>query len=189
MVDAGCGEGYYSEDILKNKFTVFGFDLSKHAVEYAAKRAKRTDADNSFFAVASVFSLPLEDNSADAVVNVFAPCVESEYSRVLNESGVLIAVHAGKEHLLGLKQAIYKEAHFNDERADLPQNMELVQNEELKYTIKVQGNDNIKNLFAMTPYYWRTSKSDIEKLDFVDEIETEIDIMFSVYRKVGVENI
>ena len=136
-----------------------------------------------------MFSLPLEDNSADAVVNVFAPCVESEYSRVLNESGVLIAVHSGKEHLLGLKQAIYKEAHFNDERADLPQNMELVQNEELKYTIKVQGNDNIKNLFAMTPYYWRTSKSDIEKLDFVDEIETEIDIMFSVYRKVGVENI
>ena len=189
VVDAGCGEGYYSEEILKNKFTVFGFDLSKHAVEYAAKRAKRTDAENSFFAVASVFALPLKDNSADAVVNVFAPCVEDEYSRVLKDNGILIAVHAGKEHLLGLKRAIYETAHFNDERADLPQNMEILEGEALKYTITVHGNDNIKNLFAMTPYYWRTSKDDIEKLNFMDEIETEIDIMFSVYRKTGLESI
>jgi len=184
VVDAGCGEGYYAEEMLKKGFLVLGFDLSKHAVEYAAKRAKKMDADNSFFAVASVFSLPLKVNSADAVVNVFAPCVEEEYSRVLSNNGILIAVHAGKEHLLGLKCVIYENTHFNDERADLPQNMTLVESENLKYKITVRGNENIKNLFAMTPYYWRTSKNDIEKLNFIDEIETEIDIIFSIYRKI-----
>ena len=30
VIDAGCGEGYYSEKILKRGFCVFGFDLSKH---------------------------------------------------------------------------------------------------------------------------------------------------------------
>ena len=184
VVDAGCGEGYYDEEMLKNGFSVCGFDLSKYAVEYAAKRAKRIDPQISFMAVASVFSLPLKDNSADAVVNVFAPCVEEEYNRVLRDGGFLIAVHAGKEHLLGLKRAIYDNTHFNDQRADLPQNMELIESESLTYKINVSGNENIKNLFAMTPYYWRTSKNDIEKLNLVDEIETEIDIIFSVYRKI-----
>ena len=161
-----------------------GFDLSKYAVEYAAKRAKRIDPQNSFMAVASVFSVPLKSNTADAVVNVFAPCVEDEYNRVLRDGGVLIAVHAGKDHLLGLKRAIYENTHFNDQRADLPQNMELLESESLTYKITVSGNENIKNLFAMTPYYWRTSKNDIEKLNIVNEIETEIDIIFSVYRKI-----
>ena len=183
VVDAGCGEGYYSESLLKNGFSVFGFDLSKYAVEAAAKRAKRTDPENSFFGVASVYSMPLADNCADAIINVFAPCVEDEYSRVLNDDGVLLVVHAGRDHLLGLKSAIYESTKTNEQRADLPDGMEFVASEELKYTITVRGNENIKNLFAMTPYYWHTSKNDVEKLDLLDELETEIDIIFSLYRK------
>ena len=183
VVDAGCGEGYYSQALLKDGFSVFGFDLSKYAVEAAAKRAKKTDSENSFFGVASVFSLPLEYKCADAVVNVFAPCVEEEYSRVLKNDGILLVVHAGKEHLLGLKRAIYENTHTNEQRADLPCNMELVESDTLNYKITVEGNESIKNLFAMTPYYWRTSKNDVEKLDRLDMLETEIDITFSVYRK------
>lgn len=183
VIDAGCGEGYYSEKLLQDGFGVLGFDLSKYAVEAAAKRAKRTDAENSFFGVASVFSLPVADNYADALVNVFAPCVEEEYSRVLKNDGILLVVHAGRDHLLGLKSAIYENANINEQRADMPTCMEQVESEELKYKITVCGNENIKNLFAMTPYYWRTSKNDVEKLDAIDELETEIDIIFSVYRK------
>ncbi len=182
VADAGCGEGYYSNAIAESGYSVVGFDLSKFAADAAAKRAKRAGRFNSFFGVASVFSLPLADASCDAVVNIFAPCAEQEYNRVLKSGGVLIVVHAGEEHLLGLKKVIYTEAHKNESRADLPQNMMLVGESELKYNITLNGNENIKNLFAMTPYYWKTSPTDVEKLESVETLETEVDMIFSVYK-------
>ena len=183
VIDAGCGEGYYTTKIAENNFLAIGFDISKMAVEAAAKRAKREKNDRSVFSVASVYELPIFDFSANAVVNIFAPCVESEYLRVLDENGVLIVVHAGKNHLMGLKKQLYNNIYQNDDRADLPKSMELVAQESLSYEILVKGNENIKNLFAMTPYYWRTSLEDVKKLDNTEELQTQIDIIFSIFKK------
>lgn len=183
VVDAGCGEGYYTLKMAENANIVIGFDISKFAVEAAAKRAKRDGINNAAFCVASVYTMPIFDESADAVVNIFAPCVDEEYLRVLKKNGILIVVQAGKEHLMGLKKTLYDTAYENDTRADLPTSFELVCEENLKYNINVVGNENLQALFAMTPYYWRTSQSDAKKLDGLDEINTDIDIIFSVYRK------
>lgn len=184
VVDAGCGEGYYSTLIAKNGFSVAGFDLSKFAVDTAAKRSARSKLDNTFFGVASVYTLPLADKSAEAVTNIFAPCVESEYCRILNDAGILVVAYAGSKHLLGLKQAIYEKVQENEERADLPNNMCEVVRERLTYNITVEGSESLKNLFAMTPYYWRTSPEDFGKLDDIDELNTTIDIIFAVYKKI-----
>lgn len=183
VIDAGCGEGYYSSQIAKNVGFVIGFDISKFAVEAAAKRVKREGIDNSVFGVASVYTIPLFDGSADAVVNIFAPCVEEEYCRVLKSGGVLLVVQAGRDHLMGLKQILYASAYENDTRADLPKGLELVCEKNLKYSIDVKGEDNVKALFAMTPYYWRTSQEDAKKLDGLEELKTDIDIILSVYKK------
>ncbi len=184
VIDAGCGEGYYTNAIAERGFSVAGFDLSKFAADAAAKRAKRAELSNAFFGVASVFSLPIQDGSADAVVNVFAPCAEQEYSRVLKWGGLLIVVCAGPDHLIGLKRVIYDEIHHNDQRADMPTELQKLSQKRLKYTVRVNGNENIKNLFAMTPYYWKTSQSDVQKLDKIDMLETQIDIIFELYQKI-----
>lgn len=183
VIDAGCGEGYYTLHIAKNADVAIGFDISKFAVEAAAKRAKRENADNAVFCVASVYTMPVFDDMADAVVNIFAPCVEEEYLRVLKQNGILIVVQAGKEHLMGLKRVLYESAYENDTRADLPTEIELICEERLKYNIDVVGNENLQALFAMTPYYWRTSLEDAKKLEGLEKINTDIDIIFSVYRK------
>ena len=47
----------------------------------------------------------------------------------------------------------------------------------------LNGNKNVMSLFAMTPYYWRTSQNDIKKLEQTENLDTEIDIIFSVYKK------
>ena len=183
VVDAGCGEGYYTTQIAKKVKLAMGFDISKFAVESAAKRARREGVDNAVFCVASIYTMPVFDASADAIVNIFAPCVEKEYLRALKSGGILLVAHAGRDHLMGLKQALYDFAYENDTRADLPDSMELACEESLKYNIKVVGNENLQALFAMTPYYWRTSQDDARKLDTLSEINTDIDIIFSVYRK------
>lgn len=183
IIDAGCGEGYYSVAIARQGYAVVGFDLSKFATDAAAKRAKRNSCEDSFFGTASVFDMPVADGGADAVVNIFAPCVEEEYSRALKDGGVLMVVYAGPEHLMGLKGAIYEQIHTNEERADLPKTMREIERERLTYTINVKGNDSVKNLFAMTPYYWKTSIEDGKKLDSVEELSTTVDIIFAVYKK------
>lgn len=184
VIDAGCGEGYYTNKIAASGFSTMGFDLSKFAADAAAKRAAKEKLNNAFFGVASVFSLPVINECADAVVNVFAPCAEEEYSRVLKSNGLLVVAAAGENHLLGLKKAIYNDVHKNDVRADMPEYMKCIDKVRLQYRIAAEGKENIKNLFAMTPYYWRTSKEDAEKLESKEMLETEIDVVFEVYQKV-----
>ncbi len=183
IVDAGCGEGYYSVKIAERGFAVSGFDLSKEAVIAASKRAKRERIDNTFFGVASVYELPLLSASADAVVNIFAPCVEDEYSRVLKGGGYLLVAYAGAEHLMGLKRAIYDTTYENESRADMPKKLTLVGERRVKYDIRLDSAESIMNLFSMTPYYWRTSEADKHKLCGVSELETTVDIIIAIYKK------
>jgi 23S rRNA (guanine745-N1)-methyltransferase len=184
IVDAGCGEGYYSCEIAQRGFAVAGFDLPKFATDAAAKRAKKANLENAFFGVASVFELPIADNSAKAVVNIFAPCVNDEYYRVIDKGGYLIVACAGPDHLLGLKRAIYKEIHLNDMRADMPISLKHLDSVRVKYDIELNTNESIKNLFAMTPYYWKTSPNDVKKLDYIDRLNTEIDVILEIYQKI-----
>ena len=183
IIDAGCGEGYYSTRLAEQGALVFGADISKNAVAHCAKRAKRGALSGAFFAVSSVFSLPLKDASADAVVNVFAPCVEAEYSRALKDGGALIVVQAAPDHLMGLKERLYENVYKNEERADVPSGMKLAEERRLTYDLTLESNELIMALFSMTPYYWRTSQKDKDKLLGLDRLVTKIDILFSVYQK------
>ncbi len=187
VVDAGCGEGYYTNTLAshnRERFSLCGFDLSRDAVDAAAKRAKR-EGTGAHFAVASLFALPLQDATAAAVINVFAPCAEAEFCRVLRPEGMLITVGAGERHLLGLKQALYETTYENTERADLPHDMMLCERKTVKDTIRVVGQEQIEHLFSMTPYYFCTSPADREKLRGMDRLVTEIEFDCRVYRRVN----
>ncbi len=183
IVDAGCGEGYYTSLLAQQGFLTAGVDLSRFAVDAAAKRLARWEIPNAFFSVSSVFDMPFADDSISAAVNVFAPCAESEFLRILRKGGILAVVYAGPEHLMGLKKAIYDQIKENDGRADLPKQMTLLENIRIRFDITVQGCDNLQNLFAMTPYYWKTSPSDSEKLKSYDSLTTTVDMIIALYQK------
>ena len=184
VIDAGCGEGYYTNNIARTYGgDVVGFDLSKYGVEAAAKSARRNGVENSFFGVGSVFSLPVKDSAADAVVNIFAPCVEEEYCRVLKKGGVLITAGAGEDHLLGLKKALYDTTYKNTERDDMPKGMSLVEEIRVAYDLALEGNELIAALFSMTPYYYRTGEQDRKKLSELNSLNTEIDVKIKIFRK------
>ena len=183
ILDAGCGEGYYTNKIAEKFGFVLGFDLSKFGVSAGAKSAKRQGIDNTFYATGSVFELPVKDASVNCVLNIFAPCAESEYMRVLKDGGVLIVVGAGKDHLMGLKRVLYESTYENKERADLPVNADMIERLDLKYKIEVNGQSDVDNLFSMTPYYWRTSEADKEKLLDVKCLKTEVEFEIYVYKK------
>ena len=184
LLDAGCGEGYYTNKLAENFGAVLGFDLSKFGVSAAARSAKRQGLENTFYSTGSVFELPVRDSSVDCVVNIFAPCAEDEYMRVLREGGVLVVVGAGKNHLMGLKTVLYDTTYENGDRADLPTKIALTEHLTESFEIEVCGRDRIDSLFSMTPYYWRTSEADKDKLRKIDTLKTEVEFEIYVYRKV-----
>lgn len=181
VLDAGCGEGYYTNRFAPTR-TVLGIDLSRAGIDAAAKSAKQ-NATGAAFAVGSIFSLPVADGACDAVTNLFAPCCESEFWRVLKPDGHLILVGAGERHLMGLKQVLYENPYLNPGRADLPTKMREIDHERLTYTVTVAGREAIDALFSMTPYYWRTSEADRAKLDNIQSLQTELDFDIYTYQK------
>ena len=192
VLDAGCGEGYYSNMIATAGYPVLGIDLSKFAVDTAAKsaRANRLQSQSSsstLYAVGSVFELPVQDGCFQTVTNIFAPCAPAEYARVLKPGGHLIVAGAGERHLLGLKELVYDDPYLNDPRRDLPENGKefiLVDTRHAAFRITVENSAHIAALFSMTPYYWRTSQSGHERIQNATRLETEVAFDFHIYQKL-----
>lgn len=181
VLDAGCGEGYYSLETARNGWDILGVDLSKRGILHAAKAAKREGAA-ARFAVAGVFDLPVRDESCDAVVSLFAPIAEREFLRVLKPGGVLVTAGAGPEHLLALKSVLYDTPYRNEARADAPAQMALLAEKRLAYTVTL-NNAELQNLFAMTPYYYRTPQAGRQRLAATLSLAVGVDVALAAYRK------
>ncbi len=186
ILDAGCGEGYYTGRLIdylkKSGFSpqAYGFDISKFAVKAAAKRYKEIN-----FAVGSIFDIPAATESADCVVDVFAPIVEEELNRVLKPGGYLILAVPGERHLFGLKELLYDRPYENEYRETDYRGFQFVQREAVREHILINNNKTIMDLFAMTPYYWKTPVEGCERLKQTDSLSTEIEFDFLIYQKVG----
>lgn len=182
LLDAGCGEGYYTNRFARTgRYRVFGTDLSKPAVDHAARAAKREE-NGAFYFVSSLFGMPVADRSCDVVTSVFAPCAEGEFCRVLKDDGILVVAGAGEDHLLGLRQALYDTVSKSGEREDRPRAMRCLADGKIRYEITVRQ-EHIPSLFHMTPYYWKTSLRDAEKLQGLKELKTAVEFDYAVYGK------
>ena len=178
IIDAGCGEGWYTEPLQKD-YAVVGFDISKEALKWAAKRKYFTH-----LAVASCYNLPLAEASADGAVNFFSPLADEEYARVLKQGGKLFRAVPGEHHLWQLKEAIYDTALPNrPEREDLV-GMRLVERFPLQFEITLPSQEQIQALFQMTPYYYRTAPKDREKLKKYQTLTTRVEFTLLVYEKI-----
>ncbi len=181
LVDVGCGEGYYTRQ-MKEKLLdteVYGFDLSKDAILYASKHDKLTH-----YAISSIFDLPLENESCDVVTSLFTPIANDEFSRIISNNGYLIVVTPGKYHLYHLKESLYENVYLNEEFVLNDPRFKLVQTLNVENQICLNSQEDIQNLFLMTPYYYKTSLQDKEKLAKLKTLNTKIDFMIKVYQKV-----
>ncbi len=184
VIDAGCGECWYSSGI-KHRLSesgkdicFYGVDISKDALEFASKRKSGIPT-----AVASVFELPFADESADMLLNVFSPEADKEYCRVLKKGGVMIRVIPLEKHLFELKEAIYDKPYLNDVPGTEAEGFELIKARKIHGTLDVSSNEDIQNLFKMTPYYYKTGKDDQAKLDSLDGLCVKAEFEIRVYRK------
>jgi len=185
LLDAGCGEGYYTAAII-DKFSeekiaanICGIDISKAAVEYSAKRCRSAE-----LAVASVFHIPVADSSCDMLVTLFAPYCGEEYSRVLRKNGIMIMAIPSSEHLWELKKAIYDTPYKNEVKPYELDGFEFISSQRITYNMELDNQEDIDALFSMTPYYYRTGREQQERLSKFGCLSTKADFELLVYRNI-----
>ena len=182
LLDAGCGEGYYTyhlSEALRQQGAcpeVFGVDISKFALQRAGRRLQQAK-----LAVASVFHLPLAANSIHALVNLFAPCCPGDFHRVLREDGHLFLVIPDREHLWELKTQVYEHPYPNEVKPYDLDGFTLAGVQKVASRITLENPQDIGNLFSMTPYSYRTSQQDVQRLRELTTLHTRIQFQILHY--------
>lgn len=177
LCDAGCGDGYYTSS-LPDPFCVYGFDISKNMLRYASKRRK-----SAVVFAAGVNDIPVPDGAFDAMLSVFAPFCDGEFARVLKEGGLLLSVSAGKRHLWGLKEVLYRSPYPNDEAPLTTERFHVAEEFHIGDTVTLTGQAQIASLLSMTPYAYRTPRDGKERLERLDTLTTELDFLIRIYEK------
>lgn len=179
VLDICCGEGYYSSYLKKEADGNFiGFDISKEMIRLAAKRKSGVE-----YFVANMTDIPLEDESIDFAIHLFAPFNESEFYRVLKKGGKLVSVTPGKNHLFALKKTIYDKPYLNDETPPGCEKLTFIKQKKISAEIELLSNEDIISLFKMTPYYYHTDDDNKSRLDSLSTLRTEIDFSLNIYQK------
>jgi 23S rRNA (guanine745-N1)-methyltransferase len=184
ILDAGCGECWYTSNIYEYlirsgiKLEMLALDISKDALAAGAKRNKEIE-----LAVASVFNLPVKENSCDMVLSFFAPFSSAEFNRVLKKCAIIVRVIPLEKHLLSLKEAVYNNVYENKVETCNLDGFELLEKQEVREMIHLACNEDILNVFTMTPYYYKTAAEDQRKLRELSALDTEIEFGIYTYRK------
>lgn len=184
LMDAGCGEGYYTHQIQQSltesslSHKIYGVDISKEAIHLASGRNKQVQ-----FLVASLFKLPFSSQSVDLIVNAFAPSCNREFKRVLKKDGFLITVIPGKKHLIELKSVLYDKPYENDEKE--PDLISFIKEDQvhIEESISINHSDDLIDLLAMTPYSYRTPAEGIERLKKLNELNLTLEFIITIYSR------
>ena len=188
ILDVGCGEGFYlwklSNDVesqgLLDAFGLWGLDISRPAVRHASRRDKFSQ-----FAVGSTYRLPILPGCIDAILCIFAPSNSDGFLQVLKPYGRLITLRPGPRHLAALKAMIYDSPMDHQVEAAIPTGFTCSDQIRISYGLHLRNSEDIDNLVVMTPYYWHMDKRTQDRVLSMSNLETEIDVVLTIYQKIG----
>ena len=170
ILDAGCGEGSHLGRIINSLYGKIagniqgvGVDISKEGILIASKGFY-----DIIWCVADIANLPFGDGQFDVVLNILSPSNYGEFSRVLNDNGVLIKVIPGSNYLKELRNIFYdnkdKRVYSNEKIIEhFKENFRILDRKDIHYTVKI-SKDNLKHLMRMTPLSWNVTDDRIEQV-------------------------
>ena len=178
ILDAGCGEGYYTAQLKTANNHIYGVDIAKTAIKLAAKKYPQCA-----FSVATLSQLPFEDQLFDCIISVYAPIIDTEFHRLLKPHGMLITVTPAEQHLMALKALIYQQAVAHNTKREPITQLALIDQQQLRYDMHINSSEHALNLLAMTPFAFKQSPQLITQLKAAQSFICEADFLIRVYQK------
>ncbi|MGW3205744.1 methyltransferase domain-containing protein [Streptomyces sp. NPDC001135] len=183
VVDVGCGTGYYLAGVL-DQFPGargLGLDTSVRALRSAARAHERAAA-----VAWDVFRpFPLADDTADVVLDVFAPRNPAEFHRVLRPTGRLIVVRPTGRHLAELHGRLPAMVTIDPAKEQrlhraLGPFFKADVTEHVEYTATLARPD-VLDLIAMTPSARHVSRADLNDQGLLPDHIT-VSVLATVYQ-------
>ncbi|EGW54800.1 putative RNA methyltransferase [Candidatus Endoriftia persephone] len=188
ILDAGCGEGYYLEQLMmqlearprKGTAALVGLDISKWAVQAAARRSRQIR-----WLVGSNRTPPLQPESLELILCLFGFPLYESFRRCLSPDGRIILVDPGPEHLIELRRIIYPTLKRRPppglEQAEAA-GFRLTDSRELQFATAPLGAEQIADLLLMTPHLFRTSREGKAAAEALQQIAVTVDVRFRTLR-------
>ena len=198
LLDVGCGEGYYLDQLIRQHPALFpdpddpgaaqrcrllyGMDLARNAARMAAKRNRqlRIAVGNT------MVRLPFASGSMAVVLNLFAPRNPREFARVLETNGTLVVVIPASEHLQEIRQLVPllpieadKQAQVIDQ---LGSGFQMTVCQPVSAVLDFQPLD-VRLLIGMTPNAWFVPDDRLSSIDDVDVLATQAKFILMQFRK------
>ncbi|TAA48053.1 putative RNA methyltransferase [Corallincola spongiicola] len=188
VIDGGCGEGYYLTELathlrrlsLATEVLLCGLDISKWAVQAAAKRDKSIQ-----WIVASNKSIPVNRASTDLILCAFGFHCYDSFADTLKSGGVLILVDTYEDHLIEMRKLLYPTIKLFQPASNdgaIEAGFSLSHSERLTVKRDLPSVD-IERLLGMTPHMHRAPKEGIEKVTSLEHLTLTIDVSFRVFIK------
>lgn len=178
VFDAGCGEGYYTHQHKCATNQVYGVDIAKEAIKKAAKKYA-----DCHFSVATLSQLTFDDGMFNWLYSIYAPILETEFTRVLSAKGYLLTVTPAEKHLFELKELIYEKANFHDVEKLPIKALSLVHQEILTYEMNLKTGNDTLNLLSMTPFAFKASEELKQQLAQKNNFICHADFQIRLYQK------
>ena len=187
IADAGCGEGYYLEQLQAHLESngadtpaMIGFDISKWAVQAATRRLDAT------WLVASNRNIPLAPGSVDCLLSLFGFPVFDAFSALLKPGGTLVNVTAGPQHLIELREILYpsvkhSESTFVEQALDA--GFSEGELSTLQFATAPLSQPEISYLLTMTPHLFRASHEGKANAAQLETFPVTVQVLFQQMHK------
>ena len=187
ILDAGCGEGWYTCQLdhgLRQagvNVQLIGLDISKPAIQAAARRSRQL-----VWLVATNSRPPVLASSLDVVFSIFGYPYLNTLLPLLKPGGILISVTPGPQHLIQLRQQIYQQVDADDVGDEVADSESLLKSETLQFDIEQLAPEHVSNLLQMTPHFFKVRPALREQLACQMLARCSIDMRFSIYQRTGI---
>jgi 23S rRNA (guanine745-N1)-methyltransferase len=189
LVDAGCGEGYYT-DALQTAlgehsdvadFTVLGVDISKWAITAAARRYA-----NAAWAVGNNKRLPVLEHSANIITSLFGFATWQPWAELQTAGQIVVTANAGPQHLIELRELVYDRVRIHSVADDAEAKAADYQRTgecRIEFIHAIDETDISSKVLMMTPHGHRVAATTRTSLDTATISKLSIDVLIRVYQR------
>ncbi|OUM84727.1 MAG: hypothetical protein BAA01_06040 [Bacillus thermozeamaize] len=169
ILDAGCGEGSLLAELTTGlnhtsdgDVLGVGMDIAKAGIRIASR-----EYPGLIWCVADLARSPFMDKAFDVILNILSPSNYSEFSRMLDDDGILIKIAPGSEYLKELRTLFFgqsgKQAYSNQHVVThFCRHFNLIDKQHVQYRKRLDQT-LLTHLINMTPLSWGATEGNLQQ--------------------------